>query len=160
MKYITIDSLGKRRFVFDEEAAQKAMNEGKIVVDDKFNILNPIILTPECDGKFAVIKENEPAKFIKYHAGCELGYEIDGNLYDPFGHARPLPTERTTLSPDYRVKYVISERGTNYFSSTAIVNLKAYNKLRESLLNVAITKIGKAQHAKLKYTKTHFKTTT
>jgi hypothetical protein len=87
MKYITIDSLGKRRFVFDEEAAQKAMDEGKIVVDDKFNILNPIILTPECDGKFAVIKENEPAKFIKYHAGCELGYEIDGNLYNPFGHA-------------------------------------------------------------------------
>ena len=36
MKYITIDSLGKRRFVFDEEAAQKAMDEGKIVVDDKF----------------------------------------------------------------------------------------------------------------------------
>lgn len=116
MKYITIDSLGKKRFVFDEEAAQKAMDEGKIVVDNKFNILNPIILTPECDGKFAVIKENEPAKFIKYFAGQELGYEIDGNLYDPFGHSRPLPTERTTLSPDYRVKYVISERGTNYFS--------------------------------------------
>jgi hypothetical protein len=160
MKYITIDSLGKRRFVFDEEAAQKAMDEGKIVVDDKFNILNPIILTPECDGKFAVIKENEPAKFIKYHAGCELGYEIDGNLYDPFGHARPLPTERTTLSPDYRVKYVISERGTNYFSETAIVNLKAYNKLRGSLLNVAITKIGKTRHERLKHTKTNFKITT
>ena len=80
MKYITIDSLGKRRFVFDEEAAQKAMDEGKIVVDDKFNILNPIILTPECDGKFAVIKENEPAKFIKYYAGQELGYEIDDLL--------------------------------------------------------------------------------
>jgi len=47
MKYITIDSLGKRRFVFDEEAAQKAMDEGKIVVDDKFNILNPIILTSD-----------------------------------------------------------------------------------------------------------------
>ena len=77
MKYITIDSLGKRRFVFNEETAQKAMDEGKIVVDDKFNILNPIILTPECDGKFAVIKENEPAKFIKYLAGQELGYEID-----------------------------------------------------------------------------------
>ena len=160
MKYITIDSLGKRRFVFDEEAAQKAMDEGKIVVDDKFNILNPIILTPECDGKFAVIKENEPAKFIKYYAGHELGYEIDGNLYDPFGHSRPLPSQATTLSPDYRVKYVISERGTNYFSSTAIVNLKAYNKLRGSLLNVAITKIGKAQHERLKHTKTNFKTTT
>lgn len=80
MKYITIDSLGKRRFVFNEEAAQKAMDEGKIVVDDKFNILNPIILTPECDGKFAVIKENEPAKFIKYYAGQELGYEIDDLL--------------------------------------------------------------------------------
>lgn len=80
MKYITIDSLGKRRFVFEEEAAQKAMDEGKIVVDDKFNILNPIILTPECDGKFAVIKENEPAKFIKYLAGQELGYEIDALL--------------------------------------------------------------------------------
>lgn len=159
MKYITIDSLGKRRFVFDEEAAQKAIDEGKIVIDDKFNILNPIILTPECDGKFAVIKENEPAKFIKYLASHELGYEIDGNLYDPFGHSRPLPTERTTLSPDYRVKYVISERGTNYFSETAIVNLKAYNKLRGSLLNVAITKIGKAQHERLKHTKTNFKTT-
>lgn len=160
MKYITIDSLGKRRFVFDEEAAQKAMDEGKIVVDDKFNILNPIILTPECDGKFAVIKENESAKFIKYLAGCELGYEIDGNLYDPFGHARLLPTERTTLSPDYRVKYVISERGTNYFSKAAIVNLKAYNKLRDSLLNIVITKIGKAQHERLKHTKTNFKITT
>ncbi len=144
MKYITIDSLGRRRFVFDEEAAQKAINEGKIVVNDKFNILNPIILTPECDGKFAVIKENELAKFIKYHAGQELGYEIDGNLYDPFGHSRPLPSQATTLSPDYRVKYVISERGTNYFSKTAIVNLKAYNELRGSLLNVAITKIRKA----------------
>lgn len=160
MKYITIDSLGRRRFVFDEEAAQKAMDEGKIVVDDKFNILNPIILTPECDGKFAVIKENEPAKFIKYHAGQELGYEIDGNLYDPFGHSRPLPSQATTLSPDYRVKYVISERGTNYFSTTAIVNLKAYNKLRDSLLNIVITKIGKAQHEGLKHTKTNFKTTT
>ena len=160
MKYITIDSLGKRRFVFDDEAAQKAMDEGKIVIDDKFNILNPIILTPECDGKFAVIKENEPAKFIKYLAGYELGYEIDGNLYDPFGHSRPLPTERTTLSPDYRVKYVISERGTNYFSTTAIVNLKAYNKLRDSLLNIVITKIGKAQHERLKHTKTNFKITT
>ena len=160
MKYITIDSLGKRRFVFDDEAAQKAMDEGKIVIDDKFNILNPIILTPECDGKFAVIKENEPAKFIKYLAGYELGYEIDGNLHDPFGHCRPLPTERTTLSPDYRVKYVISERGTNYFSTTAIVNLKAYNKLRDSLLNIVITKIGKAQHERLKHTKTNFKITT
>ena len=160
MKYITIDSLGKRRFVFDEEAAQKAMDEGKIVIDDKFNILNPIILTHECDGKFAVIKENEPAKFIKYLAGHELGYEIDGNLYDPFGHSRPLPSQATTLSPDYRVKYVISERGTNYFSTTAIVNLKAYNKLRDSLLNIVITKIGKAQHERLKHTKTNFKITT
>lgn len=160
MKYITIDSLGRRRFVFDEEAAQKAMDEDKIVIDDKFNILNPIILTPECDGKFAVIKENEPAKLIKYIEGYELGYEIDGNLYDPFGHSRPLPSQATTLSPDYRVKYVISERGTNYFSKTAIVNLKAYNKLRDSLLNIVITKIGKAQHERLKHTKTNFKTTT
>lgn len=141
MKYITIDSLGKRRFVFGEEAAQKAMDEGKIVIDDKFNILNSIILTPECDGKFAVIKENEPAKFIKYHAGCELGYEIDGNLYDPFGHARLLPTERTTISPDYRVKYVISERGTNYFSQHAVVDLKAYNKLRENLIKLTLFKV-------------------
>lgn len=136
------------------------MNQGYIVLGNDCVPVNPIILTPECDGKFAVIKENEPAKFIKYHAGCELGYEIDGNLYDPFGHARPLPTERTTLSPDYQVKYVISERGTNYFSSTAIVNLKAYNKLRGSLLNVTITKIGKAQHERLKHTKTNFKITT
>lgn len=153
MKYITIDSLGKRRFVFDEEAAQKAMDEDKIVVDDKFNILNPIILTPECNGKFAVIKENEPAKFIKYLAGQELGYEIDGNLYDPFGHSRPLPTERTTLSPDYRVKYVISKRGTNYFSQYAVVDLRAYNKLRENLIKVIIT--GKTKNAK-----TNFKITT
>lgn len=151
MKYISIDSLGKRRFVFDEEAAQKAMDEGKIIVDDKFNILNSIILTPECDGKFAVIKENEPAKFIKYHAGCELGYEIDGNLYDPFGHARLLPTERTTISPDYRVKYVISERGTNYFSKHVVVNLKAYNKLRDNMFKLAFRKI---------YKKTNFKITT
>jgi len=151
MKYITIDSLGKRRLVFDEEIAQKAMDEGKIVVDNKFNILNPIILTPECDGKFAVIKENEPAKFIKYHAGCELGYEIDGNLYDPFGHARLLPTERTTISPDYRVKYVISERGTNYFRKHVVVNLKAYNKLRDNMFKLAFRKI---------YEKTNFKVTT
>ncbi len=156
MKYITIDSLGRRRFVFDEEAAQKAVDEGKIVVDDEFNILNPIILTPECDGKFAVIaviKENEPAKFIKYHANLELGYEIDGNLYDPFGHARPLPTEKTTLSPDYRVKYVISERGTNYFSQHAVVDLKAYNHLRENLVKLALFKVK--QNAK-----TNFKTIT
>lgn len=153
MKYITIDSLGKRRFVFDEEAAQKAMDEGKIVIDDKFNILNPIILTPECNGKFAVIKENEPAKYIKYIAGHELGYEIDGNLYDPFGHSRPLPSQATILSPDYRVKYVISERGTNYFSQYAIVDLKAYNKLRENLIKVIIT--GKTKNAK-----TNFKITT
>lgn len=153
MKYITIDSLGKRRFVFDEEAAQKAMDEGKIVVDDKFNILNPIILTPEYDGKFAVIKESEPAKFIKYYAGQELGYEIDGNLYDPFGHSRPLPSQATTLSPDYRVKYVISERGTNYFSQHAVVDLKAYNKLRENLIKVIITR-------KTKNAKTNFKITT
>lgn len=159
MKYITIDSLGRRRFVFDEEAVQKAMDEGKIVVDDKFNILNPIILTPECDGKFAVIKENEPAKFIKYHAGQELGYEIDGNLYDPFGHSRLLPSQATTLSPDYRVKYVISERGSNYFSSIAVVNLKEYHKLRNKLLNVVIIKIGKAQNERLKHTKTNFKIT-
>lgn len=159
MKYITIDSLGKRRFVFDEEAVQKAMDEGKIVIDDKFNILNPIILTPECDGKFAVIKENEPAKFIKYHAGQELGYEIDGNLYDPFGHSRLLPSQATTLSPDYRVKYVISERGSNYFSSIAVVNLKEYYKLRNKLLNVVITKIGKAQNERLKHMKTNFKIT-
>ena len=152
MKYITIDSLGKRRFIFDEEAAQKAMDEGKIVVDDKFNILNPIILTPECDGKFAVIKENEPAKLIKYHAGQELGYEIDGNLYDPFGHARLLPSQATTLSPDYRVKYVISERGSNYFSQHAVVDLKAYNRLRENLIKVIITR-------KTKNAKTNFKTT-
>lgn len=153
MKYITIDSLGKRRFVFNEEAAQKAMDEGKIVVDDKFNILNPIILTPECDGKFAVIKENEPAKFIKYYAGQELGYEIDENLYDPFGHSRLLPSQATTLSPDYRVKYVISERGTNYFSQYAVVDLKAYNKLRENLIKVIITR-------KTKNAKTNFKITT
>lgn len=153
MKFITIDSLGKRRFVFDEEAAQKAMDEGKIVIDDKFNILNPIILTPECDGKFAVIKENEPAKYIKYIAGHELGYEIDGNLYDPFGHSRPLPSQATILSPDYRVKYVISERGTNYFSQYAIVDLRAYNKLRENLIKVIIT--GKTKNAK-----TNFKITT
>lgn len=159
MKYITIDSLGRRRFVFDEEAVQKAMDEGKIVVDDKFNILNPIILTPECDGKFAVIKENEPAKFIKYHAGQELGYEIDGNLYDPFGHSRLLPSQATTLSPDYRVKYVISERGSNYFSSITIVNLKEYHKLRNKLLNVVTTKIGKAQNERLKHTKINFKIT-
>ena len=150
MKYITIDSLGKRRLVFDEEAAQKAMDEGKIVVDDKFNILNPIILTPECDGKFAVIKENEPAKFIKYHAGCEIGYEIDGNLYDPFGHARLLPTERTTISPDYRVKYVIPERGTNYFSKHVVVDLKAYNKLKENLVKIIILKETENAKANLK----------
>lgn len=149
MKYITIDSLGKRRFVFDEEAAQKAMDEGKIVIDDKFNILNHIILTPECNGKFAVIKENEPAKYIKYIAGHELGYEIDGNLYDPFGHSRPLPSQATILSPDYRVKYVISERGTNYFSQYAVVDLKAYNKLRENLIKVIIT--GKTKNAEINF---------
>ncbi len=160
MKYITIDSLGKRRFVFDEEAAQKAMDEGKIVVDDKFNILNLIILTPECDGKFAVIKENEPAKLITYHKGCELGYEIDGNLYDPFGHSRSLPSKATTLSPDYRVKYVISERGLNYFSSTVIVDRKTYKKLNDNLLKLIITKIGKARNERLKHTKTNLNPTT
>lgn len=150
MKYITIDSLGRRRFVFDEEAAQKAMDEGKIVVDDEFNILNPIILTPECDGKFAVIKENKPAKLIKYHAGYELGYEIDGNLYDPFGHSRPLPSKATTLSPDYRVKYVISERGTNYFSPHAVVDLKAYNHLRENLIKLTLFKVKQNAKTNLK----------
>ena len=129
------------------------MNQGYIVLDNDCVLVNPIILTPECDGKFAVIKENEPAKFIKYLAGQELGYEIDGNLYDPFGHSRPLPTERTTLSPDYRVKYVISERGTNYFSQYAVVDLRAYNKLRENLIKVIITK-------KTKNAKTNFKITT
>ena len=159
-KYTVIHKDGSKEIINAQCAVKDAIAEGNIVLDEDFDVVNPILLTPECDGKFAVIKENEPAKLIKYHAGHELGYEIDGNLYDPFGHSRPLPSQATILSPDYRVKYVISERGTNYFSKTAIVNLKAYNKLRDSLLNIVITKIGKAQHERLKYTKTNFKTTT
>lgn len=159
-KYTVIHKDGSTEIINAQSAVKDAIAEGNVVINEEFEVLNPVLLTPECDGKFAVIKENEPAKLIKYIEGYELGYEIDGNLYDPFGHSRLLPSQATTLSPDYRVKYVISERGTNYFSSTAIVNLKAYNKLRDSLLNIVITKIGKAQYERLKYTKTNFKTTT
>lgn len=152
-KYTVIHKDGSKEIINAQCAVKDAIAEGNIVLDEDFDVVNPILLTPECNGKFAVIKENEPAKFIKYLAGQELGYEIDGNLYDPFGHSRPLPTERTTLSPDYRVKYVISERGTNYFSQYAVVDLRAYNKLRENLIKVIIT--GKTKNAK-----TNFKITT
>lgn len=152
-KYTVIHKDGSKEIINAQCAVKDAIAEGNIVLDEDFDVVNPILLTPECDGKFAVIKENEPAKFIKYYAGQELGYEIDENLYDPFGHSRLLPTERTTLSPDYRVKYVISERGTNYFSQYAVVDLKAYNKLRENLIKVIIT--GKTKNAK-----TNFKITT
>ena len=79
-KYTIIHKDGSKEIINTQCTVKDAIAEGNIVLDDKFNILNPIILTPECDGKFAVIKENEPAKFIKYYAGQELGYEIDDLL--------------------------------------------------------------------------------
>lgn len=80
-KYTVIHKDGSKEIINAKSAVNDAIAEGNIVIDEDFEVLNPILLTPECDGKFAVIKENEPAKFIKYHAGCELGYEIDDLLY-------------------------------------------------------------------------------
>lgn len=133
------------------------MNQGYIVLDNDCVPVNPIILTDDMVGKQVQLLNGKVYTVRKHDLGSH--YKIGDYIYDCFGHGRLMPTERTILSLDYRVKYVISERGTNYFSETAIVNLKAYNKLRESLLNVAITKIGKTRHERLKHTKTNFKTT-
>lgn len=127
------------------------MNQGYIVLDNECVPVNPIILTDDMVGKQVQLLNGKVYTVRKHDLGSH--YKIGDYIYDCFGHARPLPTERTTLSPDYRVKYVISERGTNYFSQYAVVDLRAYNKLRENLIKVIIT--GKTKNAK-----TNFKITT
>ena len=134
------------------------MNQGYIVLDNDCVPVNPIILTDDMIGKQVQLLNGQI--HTVYKGMHDSHYTIGKHSYDCFGHSRPLPSKATTLSPDYRVKYVISERGSNYFSSITIVNLKEYHKLRNKLLTFGTTKIGKAQNERLKHTKTNFKTTT
>lgn len=123
------------------------MNQGYIVLDNDCVLVNPVILTDDMVGKQVQLLNGKVYTVHKYT--LDSHYKIGDYIYDCFGHSRLLPTERTTLSPDYRVKYVISERRTNYFSQYAVVDLKAYNKLRENLIKVIIT--GKTKNAKTNF---------
>ena len=125
------------------------MNQGYIVLNNDCVPVNPIILTDDMVGKQVQLLNGDVHKVYKHPQNNH--YIIGRYIYDCFGHARLLPTERTTISPDYRVKYVISERGTNYFSKHVVVNLKAYNKLRDNMFKLTFRKI---------YEKTNFKITT
>ena len=124
------------------------MNQGYIVLDNDCVPVNPVILTDNMVGKQVQLLNGKVYTVHKYT--LDSHYKIGDYIYDCFGHGRVMPTERTTISPDYRVKYVIPERGTNYFSKHVVVDLKAYNKLKENLVKIIILKETENAKANLK----------
>lgn len=100
-KYTVIHKDGSTEIINAQSAVKDAIAEGNIVIDKEFNVLNPVLLTPDCDGKFAVLSSENTPYIISYHPNLEKGYAVNGHFFDCFGHTRGLPTN--PVSEDIRV---------------------------------------------------------
>ena len=54
-KYTVIHKDGSKEIINAQCAVKDAMAEGNIVLDEDFDVVNPVLLTPECDNKFALL---------------------------------------------------------------------------------------------------------
>lgn len=100
-KYTVIHKDGSTEIINAQSVVKDAIAEGNIVIDEDFNVLNPVLLTPDCDGKFAVLSSENTPYIISYHPNLEKGYAVNGHFFDCFGHTRGLPTN--PVSEDIRV---------------------------------------------------------
>lgn len=100
-KYTVIHKDGSTEIINAQSAVKDAIAEGNIVIDEDFNVLNPVLLTPDCDGKFAVLSSENTPYIISYHPNLEKGYAVNGHFFDCFGHTRGLPTN--PVSEDIQV---------------------------------------------------------
>lgn len=104
-KYTVIHKDGSKEIINAQCAVKDAMAEGNIVLDEDFDVVNPILLTPECDNKFALLSNGNTPYIISYHPNLEKGYAVNGYFFDCFGHTRGLPTNPVT--EDIRVVSVL-----------------------------------------------------
>lgn len=100
-KYTVIHKDGSKEIINAKSAVNDAIAEGNIVIDEDFEVLNPILLTPECDNKFAILSSGNTPYTISYCPNLEKSYIINGKLFDCFGHTRGLPTN--PIDEDIRV---------------------------------------------------------
>ena len=112
-KYTVIRKDGSIEIINAQSAVDVAIATGNIVIDEEFNVLNPVLLTPDCDGKFAVLSSENTPYSISYHPNLEKGYVINGHFFDCFGHTRGLPTN--PISEDIRVINVIHDLPKEFF---------------------------------------------
>lgn len=106
-KYIVIHKDGSTEIINAQSAVKDAIAEGNIVINEEFEVLNPVLLTPDCDGKFAILSSESVPYSISYYPHLEKGYAISGYYFDCFGHTRGLPTN--PISEDIRVINVIHD---------------------------------------------------
>lgn len=104
-KYTVIRKDGSREIINAKSAIDDAIAEGNIVIDEDFEVLNPVLLTPDCNGKFALLSTGNTPYVISYHPNLEKGYAINGHFFDCFGHTRGLLTN--PISEDIRVVSVL-----------------------------------------------------
>nr|DAD67069.1 MAG TPA: hypothetical protein [Podoviridae sp. ctBev14] len=91
-KYTVIHKDGSTEIINAKSAVKDAIAEGNIVIDEEFEVLNPILLTPESVNKFAILSSGNTPYTIGYCPNLEKSYIINGKLFDCFGHTRGLPT--------------------------------------------------------------------
>lgn len=100
-KYTVIHKDGSIEIINAQSAIKDAIAEGNIVIDEEFDVLNSVLLTPDCDGKFAILSSENTPYMISYHPNLEKSYAVNGHFFDCFGHTRGLPTN--PVSEDIRV---------------------------------------------------------
>lgn len=85
-KYTVIHKDGSTEIINAKSAVKDAIAEGNIVINEEFEVLNPVLLTPDCDGKFAILSSESVPYSISYYPHLEKGYAISGYYFDCFGH--------------------------------------------------------------------------
>lgn len=136
-KYTVIRKDGSTEIINAQSAVDDAIAEGNIVIDEEFNVLNPVLLTPDCDDKFAILSSENTPYTISYRPNLEKGYVINGHFFDCFGHTRGLPTN--PISEDIRVINVIHDLPKEFFMNL----LKKLDSLDGRELLTAIDLLGK-----------------
>lgn len=137
-KYTVIYKDGSTEIINAQSAVKDAIAEGNIVIDEEFNVLNPVLLTPDCDGKFAILSSENTPYIISYHPNLEKGYAVNGHFFDCFGHTRGLPTN--PVSEDVRVINVYYD----HIPAELFMNLlKKLDSLSDRELVATIDTLGK-----------------
>lgn len=141
-KYTVIHKDGSTEIINAQSAVKDAIAEGNIVINEEFEVLNPVLLTPDCDGKFAILSSENTPYIIPYHPNLEKGYAVNGHFFDCFGHTRGLPTN--PVSEDIRVITVYYDLPVELFMNL----LKKLDSLSDREVIATIGTLGKLLKSK------------